>query len=231
MIYKEILEKINSSLEPLELESYPFLVKWYNSRVGEKFKLDYDDNTLACLVINRPKMFEKLFLQYIFEKFKKDPGSLESQNDLIDECLNQSFNKIKKELENWFAMDVDVIKDYEMMPGSRRPKIIMQTCAHVSGAAYFYDPKNFDYDLVNDAEKSYKKNLMGVCLHPRYGGWFAMRAVFVFRDVVLEDGEIDMKNVVDPLNGDMTKVLDVLQKFNFNWKDSRYRDSCLKSTI
>lgn len=65
---------------------------------------------------------------------------------------------------------------------------------------------------------------MGVCLHPRYGGWFAMRGVFLFKDVVLENGEISLKQVVDPLNGDMTKILDVLKKFNFNWKDSKYRD-------
>lgn len=96
MIYKEILEKVNSYLEPLELECYPFLIKWYNSRVNEKFKLPYADNTLACLVINRPKMFEKLFLEYIFDNFKKNPDSLESHNDLIDECLSHTFDKIKQ---------------------------------------------------------------------------------------------------------------------------------------
>lgn len=65
---------------------------------------------------------------------------------------------------------------------------------------------------------------MGVCLHPRFGGWFAMRAVFVFKDVQLEEGDICMKKVADPLNGNMEKILDVLKKFNFHWKDSRYRD-------
>lgn len=54
-------------------------------------------------------------------------------------------------------MEVDVIKDYEMVPGSRRPKIIMQTCAHVSGAAHFYDPKNYDNHLIHDTEQTYKK--------------------------------------------------------------------------
>lgn len=54
-------------------------------------------------------------------------------------------------------MEINVIKDYEMVPGSCRPKIVMQTCAHVSGAAYFYDPKKFDNNLIHDCEKSYKK--------------------------------------------------------------------------
>lgn len=34
-----------------------------------------------------------------------------------------------------------MIKDYDIAPDTRRPKIVMQTCAHVSGAAYYYDPK------------------------------------------------------------------------------------------
>lgn len=52
-------------------------------------------------------------------------------------------------------MDIELIKDYEMMPGQRRPKIVMQTCAHISGAAYFYDPKRIENDLLNDEENQH----------------------------------------------------------------------------
>lgn len=31
-----------------------------------------------------------------------------------------------------------IIYDYEMRPGTRRPKVLVQTAGHVSGAAYFY---------------------------------------------------------------------------------------------
>lgn len=40
-------------------------------------------------------------------------------------------------------IEVEIIKDNEIAPDTRRPKIVMQTCAHVSGAAYFYDPKKY----------------------------------------------------------------------------------------
>ena len=49
-----------------------------------------------------------------------------------------------KKLEKLFSdkslqIEIDVIKDYDMTPGSRRPKFVMQTCAHVSGAAFLYN--------------------------------------------------------------------------------------------
>ena len=44
-----------------------------------------------------------------------------------------------------------------MQPGTRRAKIVMQTCSHVSGAAYFYDQKQIDNDLINQDPKHTKK--------------------------------------------------------------------------
>ena len=40
-----------------------------------------------------------------------------------------------------------------MVPGTHRPKIIMQTCAHISGAAYCYDKK-----IILDRIDSVKEN-------------------------------------------------------------------------
>ena len=36
------------------------------------------------------------------------------------------------------GMHIDVLHDFEMRPGTRKPKILVQTAGHVSGAAYFY---------------------------------------------------------------------------------------------
>lgn len=44
-------------------------------------------------------------------------------------------------------IQVEMIKDNEIAPDTRRAKIVMQTCAHVSGAAYFYDPKKYCSNL------------------------------------------------------------------------------------
>lgn len=99
MSYENILNQLNSELESYEFETHPFLVNWYNSHVDERFKLNYADNTFAVLVINRPKMFEKLFIKYLFEKFKNNLEILESHNDPIDECMSDTFNQIKKVLD------------------------------------------------------------------------------------------------------------------------------------
>lgn len=34
--------------------------------------------------------------------------------------------------------NISVLYDYEMTPGTRRPKVLVQTAGHVSGAVYFY---------------------------------------------------------------------------------------------
>lgn len=35
-----------------------------------------------------------------------------------------------------------VLHDFEMRPGSRRPKVLVQTAGHVSGAVYFYQKQD-----------------------------------------------------------------------------------------
>jgi methylmalonic aciduria homocystinuria type C protein len=63
---------------------------------------------------------------------------------------------------------------------------------------------------------------MGVCLHPKYGGWFAMRGVFIIKNFLVYD--LIPKEPIDVLNGNETNIYDLLNKFNFNWKDNTYRD-------
>lgn len=63
---------------------------------------------------------------------------------------------------------------------------------------------------------------MGVCLHPEYGGWFAMRCVLIFRNYLVDD--LEQKPPKDMLNGDLERITELLERFNFNWKDWSYRD-------
>jgi methylmalonic aciduria homocystinuria type C protein len=65
---------------------------------------------------------------------------------------------------------------------------------------------------------------MGVCLHPKYGGWFAMRCAFIFKNLVLDDNQLAQNLVEDPLKENVDSIVDVIKKFNYNWKDSTYRD-------
>ena len=46
------------------------------------------------------------------------------------------------------------------------------------GAAYYYQQSD-----VLDPEWKPTKKMFGVCIHPDYGGWFAIRGVMIFHGV------------------------------------------------
>lgn len=56
---------VASRLDPLGFDSHPFLIGWYNERVGPKFRLPYTDDTPAVVVLSRPDMFEKTFVPFL----------------------------------------------------------------------------------------------------------------------------------------------------------------------
>ena len=64
--------------------------------------------------------------------------------------------------------------------------------------------------------------MMGVCIHPKYGGWFALRSVLVFK--TLKCSSLPRVLPVDVFNGDEALIIDVLQRFNYSWQDSTYRN-------
>jgi methylmalonic aciduria homocystinuria type C protein len=63
---------------------------------------------------------------------------------------------------------------------------------------------------------------MGVCIHPKYGGWFAMRGVLIFKNLTTLDSVV--KEPIDVLNGDETLIHNLLTNFNTDWKNGKYRD-------
>lgn len=97
---------------------------------------------------------------------------------------------------------------------SRRPKVLVQTAAHVSGAAYYYRPNNISNQESN-------RKLMGVCIHPKYGGWFAIRGVIVFRDILIPNLKKNEPERVISISEVENKLL---YKFNYEWQDGSYRD-------
>ena len=56
--------------------------------------------------------------------------------DPIDECMLHYFSLLAPRLNT----DVVTLHDFQLSP-ARRPKILVQTAGHVSGAATFYQPK------------------------------------------------------------------------------------------
>ncbi|CAF3220732.1 unnamed protein product [Rotaria socialis] len=197
----------NNLTEP-GFEVYPFLISWYNSIVDPLFRLStYDDDTVAFLVVSTPSMFEKTFLPYALDSSK------DLSRDPIDCCVKE---KIQSVIENIPDCDIDVMFDYELWP-TRRPKIVMQTVSHVAGAARFYSRQQ----LANDPFPK-DRNMMGICLHPKYGGWFALRSVLVFK--TLKYPLLPRISPIDVLNGDESLVVDVLKRFNDCWEDNSYRN-------
>lgn len=65
------------------------------------------------------------------------------------------------------------------------------------------------------------QNAFGVCIHPKYGGWFAIRGVIIFKSVLCP--HLQQTEPVDcvPQQEERVKLLEL---FTNHWKDWRYRD-------
>lgn len=171
------------------------------------FCLESEPDTLAFSIISMPQMFEQGFVPFI-TNYK----CLDTPRDPLDEFISQTFEKVKTELQEF---DIEVIHDFEMHP-NRRPKVLVQTAAHAAGAAYFYQRK----DIKKDPWDANRK-ICGVSIHPKYGGWFAMRGIFIFKNVLVPN--LPKREPEDIVKDDAKKI-ELLEKFNFHWKDWSFRD-------
>eukprot|EP00088_Acartia_fossae_P053073 TRINITY_DN6021_c0_g1_i4.p1 TRINITY_DN6021_c0_g1~~TRINITY_DN6021_c0_g1_i4.p1 ORF type:complete len:252 (-),score=35.19 TRINITY_DN6021_c0_g1_i4:153-908(-) len=196
--------RVNEILSEYGFESHPFLVGWYNDLVSEKFHLNYPPNTSACIIISQPSMYEKAFLPFLQQEF--DP---KVTRDPIDQCMVHYFSKVKNILS-----DVEVVSlhDFEVDP-RRRPRILVQTAGHVSGAVRYYKPCDVQVEQRNN-------NFYPVCHHPRWGGWFALRGVLIFPG--LEDSTLVRPQPPDLLSP--CEAGEMLELYNLHWQDWRWRD-------
>ncbi|XP_026201274.1 methylmalonic aciduria and homocystinuria type C protein homolog [Anabas testudineus] len=188
-------------------EVYPLKIGWYNSVLPSSLHLPYPDDTLAVVVLSTPCMFEQAFLPFLEKK------GCQGLSDPIDQCVRHHISSAVSEC--FSGQKVDVRYDYELLP-SRKPKFLAQTAAHVSGAAYYYQKS-----YVTD--HSWPKNkIFGVCVHPNYGGWFAIRALLVFEDVTVGS------EMLQPAPPDCVPTregrIQLLEAFNLHWQDYSYRD-------
>lgn len=62
---------------------------------------------------------------------------------------------------------------------------------------------------------------MGLCLHPKYGGWFALRAVIIVK--TLQTPSLPRSHPIDVLSGNDSLIIDALSRFNDSWQDNSYR--------
>lgn len=206
--YLEIVDCLRKVGEPIGLEFHPFLVGWYNDCVqSDAFHLSYERDTLAFCVISQPKFFERYFLPYVTERSE----DMDTTLDPFDKC----FTKLFSSLRTTFAptTDVDVLHDFEL-DARRRPKILVQTAGHISGAAYYYQRK----DVADDPWC--EKKIFGASCHPRFGGWFGFRGALIFKEL-----QYDTLIQIAPRDFlSREQKIDFLHGFNFNWQNWTFRD-------
>ncbi|KAM6963020.1 cyanocobalamin reductase / alkylcobalamin dealkylase [Aplochiton taeniatus] len=198
---------LNDSLSGLGFEVYPLKIGWYNMVLSPSLRLAYPDDTLGVVVLSTPAMFEQVFLPFLEKR------GIEGVSDPIDQCVKDCINTAVSKC--FPGQKVNVSYDYEMLP-SRKPKFLAQTAAHVSGAAYYYQQADVTDQPWGD------KKMFGVCVHPRFGGWFAIRALLVFEGV--EAGP----ELIEPTPPDCVVTrearIKLLEGFNLRWQDWSYRD-------
>ncbi|XP_038165018.1 cyanocobalamin reductase / alkylcobalamin dealkylase isoform X1 [Cyprinodon tularosa] len=207
-----VIEPLNSCLTKLGFEVYPLKVGWYNSVLSPSFHLPYHDETLAVVVLSTPAMFDQAFLPFLEQRGVQRPSDPIDQ--CVQHCVSTAVQRVREETSP--ELKVDVRYDYELLP-SRKPKFLAQTAAHVSGAAFYYQQS-----VVTDQPWAGKQKMFGVCIHPRLGGWFAIRALLVFEGVTV-GSELVQPAPPDcvPSREDRIKLLEA---FNFHWQDWSYRD-------
>lgn len=200
------LQKIG---EPIGLEFHPFCVGWYNQYLQNKtFALPYPIDTLAFCVISTPKFFESFFLSHM-----RSVNLQECSQDPFDKCFASVFGNIKEHFRSSDSYEIDVIHDYEV-DTRRRPKLLVQTAGHVSGAAYYYQRKDVPDDPWGD------RKIYGVSCHPKLGGWFGFRGGLIFKG--LEYPLLDMKAPPDVLSRE--QKIEFLEGYNFHWQEWTFRD-------
>ncbi|XP_019855037.1 PREDICTED: methylmalonic aciduria and homocystinuria type C protein homolog isoform X2 [Amphimedon queenslandica] len=208
-----------------ELSKSTIVIQWYNDKVSDSFKLPYNGDTLAVLIISAPKMFEELLKPFILGgKYKREGFNAlkdeenerkeEGGSDPLDQCFRDVFNKLQTHFSQY---KTTFIQDYELHH-NRRPKILLQTAGHVSGSAYYYQRGD-----VPRAPWGEDKPIYGVSVHPRYGGWFAFRGVLIFEDIRVKGEELEYKDPIDCVSK-REKRIELLEEFNYHWEEWRYRD-------
>ena len=230
--------------QPLGIEIYFFKACWYNKIVDDAFKFKVSDDTVCAVLVTIPSFFENAFLPYVrkisIDKLEKDP---------IDLCIAYHVGRFQNYMDD---LKMLAMYDYELLP-SRRPKVLVQTAAHVAGAAFYYQRKhvaqhNIDADHPAGEEQNSSDNLsmqktngddsnvnisgrskdpwgqkriFGCCMHPVYGGWFAIRCVIIFSNFL--DPHLKYTCPIDCVPTREGRI-ELLDRFNGNWQDNTYRD-------
>lgn len=91
---------------------------WYNEHVKAGFQLGHAYDTLAFIVISTPSFFEKCFIPFLHET-SQTPTNNASQ-DFLDQSITKCLSTV---VQSFPESKINIMHDYEMQPGTRRPKV------------------------------------------------------------------------------------------------------------
>eukprot|EP00117_Sycon_ciliatum_P000948 scpid66200/ scgid6817/ Methylmalonic aciduria and homocystinuria type C protein homolog len=213
----DVVNTITALLSPFGYECSPFLIKWYNEIVNQRFQLSFEANTLAVSVISAPDMFEKAFLPFV--QSSRDILAASGQ-DPLDECTRHCFQRIVQADLHCPGVECEVIFDFDTLP-SGQPRCLVQSAGHVSGQARYYQRADVTEDEAGQIGWAKEKRIYGACAHSKYGGWFAFRGVIVLKGLQVPDlPRVPPADVLQTAD-ERFRFLDL---FNHHWQDGRFRD-------
>mmetsp|Transcript_4228 Transcript_4228/g.9774 ORF Transcript_4228/g.9774 Transcript_4228/m.9774 type:complete len:291 (+) Transcript_4228:65-937(+) len=219
---------LNAFLRPLCLEcSPPFLVGWYNGTrtetAGGAQPIDAPDPTVAFALYSVPG-----YLDVVAEHFAR----VRPEKDFVDSCTNEILGWIRERLRPELQ---PMIVNTDAGP----PYYHVQTVGAVAGVDQHMeasdlngegdeewredlsdrledtrDPKMWGTDPVT------RRKIFGVNMHPRWGGWYAYRALVVLPGAVAE-GLARPEPVVCIGEGEARRIL---LEYNLRHEQCHWRD-------
>lgn len=203
-----------NNVEEVEKESL-ITNRWYNQdkdsvqrtkkkscfirRIGEEEENDEDDK----------KNVSDLFHHHL--QVYGNSGKSEDGGDRFDGCLKENVMSCGKKIESLRNCDEEIGK--RMKEGN-----ILENAPPKSEEEEKEDGEKGEND---DDDDGY---LTGVSIHPRFGGWFAFRAVLVFPRIQVEKGSgMVQVDPLDLLTSEEEKEA-LITSFVQDWKSAEYRN-------
>nr|CDJ84399.1 MMACHC-like protein [Haemonchus contortus] len=197
--------------------------RWIQTKFKEKFLAKpielYQQSQQSCLPLSkRPFIREETTVP------ASGPlGSWEAVSETVGSPIQEFLqSRLEPVCEKFDVLNIEyeLLHDHSLWP-NRKPKILMQTCGHVAGAAYYYQPFQVRGEGWPPLPMAQNKKFIGLSLHPIYGGHFAFRSVFIFPRI-----RFSSFCAPEPLSilHSTEEIRTALERFNYSWKDSGFRD-------
>uniref|UniRef100_H0XH89 Cyanocobalamin reductase / alkylcobalamin dealkylase n=1 Tax=Otolemur garnettii TaxID=30611 RepID=H0XH89_OTOGA len=198
--WAELKQEMEDTLCSFGFEVYPFQVAWYNELLSPAFHLP-PGPTLAFQVLSTPATFDQALKTLL-------RAHLQLLTRPVDQCVAYHHHVKESPPE----LQVEVVADCEVHP-NQSPEILAQTAAQVVEAAYYQDV---------ETDPSGTKHILGVCVHPQRGGWFAIQEVVLLPEKEVPDLPPREPRDCVPTRADLAALL---EGFNFHWCDWTYQDT------